>query len=124
MRTHVVINNTDMTPYVVDGSYKIRTEDAYESWNDGNMVEHRVVVSTKVTGSFDIGCSEQSITLSDLLDAISAATDNKVLTIGLYVPTLNQFKALHVYYELENTEHIRRADGSFIDVITITIKER
>lgn len=126
MRTHVIINNTDMTPYIVDGSYKIRTEDEYESWKDGNKIEHRIITSSKVTGSFDIACSNRanSITLANFLAALDAATNNGVLTMGIYVPTTNSLEAINCYYEKENTEHILSGDGSFIDVLTITIKER
>lgn len=126
MRTHVVINGINMTPYVVDGSYKIGTDDEYESWKDGNKVEHRIIVSSKVTGSFDIVCSNKSnsITLADFLAALNAATDNGVLTMGIYVPTTNSFEAINCYYTKENTEHIITGEGNIIDVITITIKER
>ena len=50
MQRHLLINGVDYTPYIVDGSYAIDSEDVYESWDDGNRVEHRIVVTQKVVG--------------------------------------------------------------------------
>ena len=126
MRNHLTVSNTDLTPYIVDGTYKMDTKDAYESWEDGNMMEHRVVVTSKVEGSFDIGCSNRSggITLAHFLELWADAVDNKVATIGVYVPSVNQFKAIDCYYTITSKEHILSGDGEFIDVLTVKIQER
>lgn len=124
MQTHITVNSVDMTPYVVDGSYDVVSNDSYESWKDGNFVEHRVIVTSKVEGSFEIVCSDKTITLSDFLTAWNAAVSNGVVTIGLYVPTLNSFQALECYYEIENPDHIKKMDDTFVDVLKIKVKER
>lgn len=124
MRVHLVVDSNDLTDYIVDGSYDVNTEDAYESWQDGNMVEHRVIVGQKVVGSFSILCSDKTITLADFLTYWNNAVDNGVVTIGLYVPSLNSFEALNCYYEITNAEHIKRVDDSFIDVMKVIVKER
>lgn len=124
MQTHITVNSIDMTPYVVDGSYDVKSEDSYESWKDGNYVEHRVIVTSKVNGEFEILCSDDTITLANFLTAWNAAVDNGVVTIGLYVPSRNAFEAFECYYEMENSEHIKRLDDTFIDVLKITVKER
>lgn len=123
MKTHVVINNVDFTPYVIDGSYKVESADTYESWIDGNYKEHRIIISSKVSGSFQIACGG-SLTLSNFLAALSAATSNGVLTIRLYVPNKNETKNLQCYCEVENEGHILTAGGNWIDKLTIKIKER
>lgn len=126
MQTHLVINGVDYTPDIVAGSYNINTEDAYESWNDANMVEHRIVVSSKVVGSVQILCSEEGNwpRVADFLADIDAVTNNYVLYCGLYVPSRGRFEALNVYYKLENTSHIKSIGGKFTDIFTLTIKER
>lgn len=126
MRNHLTVANQNLTPFIVDGSYDIQTDDQSESWNDANMLEHRVIISTKVTGSFQIVCSNRanSITLADFLALWESAVDNGVVTLGLYVPSRNSFEALNCYYEIKSSEHILTADGGFIDVLTISLKER
>lgn len=126
MRNHLTVANRNLTPYIVDGTYDIQTDDQSEKWNDANMLEHRVIISTKVTGSFQIVCSNRanSITLADFLALWESAVDNGVVTLGLYVPSRNSFEALDCYYEIKSADHILTADQEFIDVLTISLKER
>lgn len=126
MQSHLIIGGVDYTPYIVDGSYAIDSEDVYESWNDGNMVEHRIVVTNKVTGSVQILCSEEGTwpRVNVLLADIAAATDNYVLTCGVYVPSRGAFEAINCYYSLKNAKHIKSIGGKFTDIFTLEIKER
>lgn len=126
MRNHLTVANTNLTAYIVDGSYDIQTEDKYDSWDDANKVEHRVIITSKVSGSFQIACSNRanSITLSDFMSLWESAVDNGVVTLGLYVPSRNSFEALNCYFEIKSSEHILTADQEFIDVLTISLKER
>lgn len=122
----VVVNNTDITNYIVEGSYKMDSNDVYESWKDGNMREHRVIVAQKISGEFQVVCSNRSnsITLQNFLAIWNGAVDNGVVTLGAYVLDTNSFELLEAYYDIENVKHERSGDGSFIDVLKITITER
>lgn len=122
----VVVNNTDITNYIVEGSYKMDSSDTYESWKDGNMREHRIIVSQKIKGEFQVVCSNRanSITLADFLALWDSAVVNGIVTIGVYVLDTDTFEAIEAYYEMENVKHDRAGDGSFIDVLEITITER
>ena len=122
----VVVNNTNITNYIVEGSYIMDSSDAYESWKDGNFVEHRIIVGHKINGKFRVVCSNRSnsITLANFLSIWNGAVNNGVVTIGVYVLNTNTFEAIEAYYEIENVKHDRAGDGSFIDVLEITITER
>ena len=126
MQTQVVVNNTNITPYIVEGSYNVNSEDVYESWNDANKVEHRIVTTEKVKGSFEVVCSNRScsITLANFLSLWNGAVDNKVVTIGCRVLNTDKFEALECYFSIKNTKHDLAGDGSFIDVLQIDITER
>lgn len=120
----VVVNSTDITSHIVDGTYKINSSDQYESWKDGNGVEHRIIVRTKVSGSFDFVCCDKTITLSDFLTLWNGAVNNGVVLIGLTVLNEGRFDAINAYYEITNKDHIKKGDGQIIDVLTIKIQER
>ena len=122
----VVVNSTDITNYIVEGSYKMDSSASYESWKDGNLVEHRIIVTHKIKGKFQVVCSNRanSITLADFLALWNSAVANGVVTLAVYVLDTNQFEALEAYYDIENVKHDRAGDGSFIDVLEITITER
>ena len=122
----VVVNDTDITNYIVEGTYKMEAQDSYESWKDANGVEHRIIITSKVSGSFDLVCSNRSdsITLPDFLALWNGAVDNGVVTVGVYVINQGELKAIDAYHEISSKEHIRSGDGSLIDVLTINISER
>lgn len=122
----VVVNNTDITNYIVEGSYQMDSNDIYESWKDGNMREHRIIVAHKVNGTFQVVCSNRnnSITLHDFLTLWNGAVDNGVVTLGVYILDTDSTEMIEAYYEIENVKHDRAGDGSFIDVLEIKITER
>ena len=122
----VVVNNADITNYIVEGSYKMGSSNASESWEDGNKKEHRVIIATKISGQFQVVCSNRanSITLNDFLALWNGAVTNGVVTLGVYVLNKGTFEAIEAYYEIENVKHDRAGDGSFIDVLEIKITER
>lgn len=126
MKTHLVINGVDYTPFIVEDSYKINTVQKEESWEDGNRVTHKVVVSTKVTGSVQILCSEEGNwpEVADYLSDLAEATDNYVLTCLVYVPSLGANKAVECYYTNDNVSHIKSSGGKFTDIFELKITER
>lgn len=122
----VVVNNTDITNYIIEGSYQMDSNDIYESWKDGNMREHRIIVVHKVSGKFQVVCSNRnnSITLHDFLTLWNGAVDNGVVTLGVYILDTDSTEMIEAYYDIENVKHDRAGDGSFIDVLEIKITER
>lgn len=126
MKTHLIINGVDYTPFIVDGSYKINTTNKEESWQDGNMVTHKVVVSTKVTGSVQILCSEEGNwpRVDKYIKDLDEATDNFVLTCLVYVPSLDVTKVIDCYYSNDNVNHIKNVSGKFTDIFELKISER
>lgn len=122
----VIVNNTDITNYIVEGSYQMNSSDSYESWKDGNMKEHRIIVAQKVKGKFQVVCSNRSnsILLADFLALWNSAVVNGVVTLGVYVLDTNTLEYIEAYYNIESARHDRAGDGSFIDILEITLTER
>lgn len=120
----VVVAGTDITNHIIKGSYKINSSDQYESWKDGNGIEHRIIVRQKVSGSFDFVCCAETISLSDFLALWDSAVDNGVITLGMTVLNTGKFEALNAYYDITNKEHIKKGNNEIIDVLTIKIQER
>ena len=121
----VVIGTTDITPYVIEGTYKMDAQDTFESWLDGNKVEHRIIVTSKVQGEFNVVlCTQNSMPLDDFSDIFTNAESNGVINALVYVTNKGVKKAISAYYELTSKEHTLLADGSFLDVVTVGITER
>lgn len=120
----VVVGGIDISNYIVSGSYSVNASDQYESWMDGNGVEHRIIVRSKVSGSFEIGCCDKTITLSDFLAAWESAVNNGVVTMGCTVLNTGKFEALEAYYTITGKDHIKKGDGQIIDIMSVKIQER
>lgn len=124
MKTHLVIGETDYTNYIVPDSYDIHTESVYESWKDGNMLEHRIIIASKAKGKFKIRCSEDTLPLSDFISAWNSEVENGVVTLGLYVINTDTFEALECYYDIKPAQHIKSTGGKLYDVLEINITQR
>lgn len=126
MQSQVVVSSTDISRYIVDGTYNLNTEDQYESWKDGNLIEHRIIVSTKIRGSFQVVLSNKrrDMSLSDFMTLWNSAVSNGVATIGVRAANTGVFEAIECYYSMKNVSHALSADGTFVDVIEIEISER
>jgi hypothetical protein len=123
---NVVIGQTNIKNYIIEGTYKMDSSDSYESWQDGNFVQHRVIVTSKVNGSFDVACCNKtgSITLSDFCDIFTNAEDEGVILATLHVTNKGIMKTIEAYYKMTTKEHTLLADGTFLDVLTVTIEEK
>ena len=120
-----IIGQTDISNLIVDDTYKMDAEGVYESWKDGNYVEHRIYTSSKIRGSFNVVLSSKNnCTLSQFKAIIDGATTNHVLLGAFYCTNTGQMEAVNAYCKLTNKDHILTADGSFIDIVTVEITER
>ena len=124
--TLAVVNNTNITDYIIKDTYEINSEPIYTSWEDANFVEHRVYVRNKIKGSFEVITFGDAprVALVDFLNILKAGTVNNVLTIGLYVQNQGTFEALSCFYTVESTQHAPTTDGRFVDRAVISIEER
>lgn len=125
MQGIVVIGQTDISNYIIEGTYSMDSEDAYESWKDGNFVEHRIIVSRKVKGKFNLALSgKNNMTLAQFKAMLNAADNNGVLTMSVNLTNTGSNKAIEAYYSLKSKEHTLMAGGTFMDVVTMEIQER
>ena len=123
---NIVIGQTNIRDYIIEGTYKMDAVDAYESWQDGNFVQHRVIVTSKVNGSFDVACCNKtgSITLADFCSIFSNAEDEGVILASVYVTNKGAQRTIEAYYKMTTKAHTLLADGTFLDVVTVSIEEK
>lgn len=124
MKTHLTVYNTNLTDYIVPDSYEVYEEDVYKSWEDGNMVEHRVQIAKKVKGKFKIRCSEDTLPLSQFLDKWNHTITNGYAQIGVYVINKDSFQAVQCYYAIRPAQHVKSIGGQLYDVLEVEITQR
>ena len=125
MNTLVLMDGQNITPWIVPDSYKMEAEDMFESWRDGNFVEHRVYTRSRMTGKFSVWTAEKrGMTLDDFIEILDGATTDHVTTMAVYDATSNSMKAITAYLKVKPSEHKEYAEGKFYDVLDIEVEER
>lgn len=125
MNTLVIVNGTDITPYMDHKSYNMVLNDVYKSWTDGNEVEHRVYVRSKMKGSFRVWlCGKDDMDIDAFMELWNAATTNHVTTLGVYDIINNEIKAINAYCKITPSTHKVMANGEYWNVIEIEVTER
>jgi len=119
----ITINGHNIAPYIVEGSYQMDAEDQYLSWQDGNFTEHRIIVTSKVKGSFDIACRDD-LSLSDFMSYVTGGEVNGIILCGVWVTNKGVNKAINAYYTITNKTHDLTAEDDYVDVLTVELKER
>lgn len=119
----LVINNIDFTKYVNESTYKINRESVYEEWTDANGRIHRTEYRTRISGGFDL-CFVTKADYDDFLDAVRAASTNKLLTATLYVGgDVNDNVTTNLYYEL-GSSRIAKINANYIfNRVSMELKE-
>ena len=124
MTGQAIIGTTDISNLIVDGSYKMDNEIQYESWQDGNFVEHRSGRHKKLKGTFDVCLSSKTgMTLSQFSALVENATGSTGAIIGaFYCTNTGAVKAVNAFVHLKNSEHILTTNG-WIDVVSVEVQE-
>lgn len=125
MNTLCVIGNTDITPYINHGTYKTEHDNMSESWKDGNYVEHRVYIRSRLIVKFDVWlCGLNGMDTEAFFDLWNSAVDNNKITLGVYDHIAHSMKAITAYYDITPSDHKEMMNGNYFDVFTIGLTER
>jgi hypothetical protein len=125
MNALVIINGVDITPCIDWASYKISSKELYESWRDGNYVEHRVYTRTIHTGSFEVFlCGMNNMDTDSFMDLIASATNNNITTMAIFDNVSNSMQAIEAYLDITPTAHNELINGNYFDKFTIGVTER
>lgn len=125
MNRLVIVGGTDITPYINWKKYNIEAEEMYESWRDGNYVEHRIYIRSRMTGSFEVWlCGINDMDTDAFLALWNSATTNHVTTMAVYDQTINDMRAINAFCQITPSDHKQMMNGKFFDVFKIEVEER
>lgn len=118
------INTTDLSAYEDKEKHDVNRNDVFETWTDGNWVEHRVIARTRVEGSVFLKFSRQAAFDSFLSLLSSARNANGYYPITVWCSntgssvTINAFLAYSGQTKWDVTCPRKWQGG------TVTIRER
>lgn len=121
----VSINGTDITDYINPKTYKMNAEKVYESWQDGNFIEHRIFVRDRIKGSFEVALYGQGgMTTQNFLDTWNGGVQNGVATMLVYVQNTNQNEPIEAFFDFKGKFHREMINHRYCDILTVEIMER
>ena len=125
MNTLVIVNGTDITQYIDWASYALASQDIFQSWTDGNFVEHRIYSRSRISGTFRVWlCGKNGMNVDAFMTLWNGATHNHITTLGVYDNVANEIKAINAYCNIVPESHREMVNGDYFDILTIEVTER
>lgn len=78
------ISGLDISKHIIVGSYEVNNEDIFNSWEDGNRVEHRDYIRTKAVGK----CSLLFSTIEEYQEFVEHMRIHRIHNGGYYNCTI------------------------------------
>lgn len=121
----IFIGSNNITDIVVVDSYKMDKTQEYESFNDGNMVSHRIITAEKISGQFNVVLSEKNnCTLEQFTNIWNMAVTNGCVLATVYVTNTGKIETINAYYSITSQQHTLTACGTYLDILEIKLEER
>lgn len=119
------INNKDMNQHIVCGSYKVNKQEVFNSWTDGNKVEHRDVVRSRVAGTCSLHFSSQ-----EEYNSFLTHMEQSLVRNGGYYNceiTVNNMVTTHTgqfFIDFEPIKESNATDSEMVEEFELNIQER
>lgn len=118
------IGNHDLTPYTDIQNFEVNQADEYTTWVDGNHVEHREVMRTRIEGKVKVGFrfAEE---LDDFYSALAAnVQQGGYYPVTAYVQNTAQTVTFNAFIETTAKSKFDLPGYRFWKEVELTIKER
>lgn len=118
------IGTTDLTPYVDIQNFDVNSEDIYESWTDGNFIEHREITRSRVIGKIKLGFSDTT----DFTNFQTLLSNNRNVNgyypIQIHVNNTNSTESINAFISPEGSAKWDQKNGRQWLVLALEIRER
>lgn len=100
MATLFMINTNDLSKYVDPEEYEVNRFDVYEEWTDGNLIDHRVITRTRITGRIYLKLKDADFTTVKGLLA-SERNANGYYPISIYCSNTGTLESINAFLDYE-----------------------
>lgn len=118
------IGATDLTPWEDIQNHDVNREDVYETWTDGNWVDHRVVVRTRITGKISLGFAKAADFAAFQALLISARDAEGYYPITVYCANTGTSETVNAYLDTSGADKWDRTNSRQWQVVTVEITGR
>lgn len=118
------IGSTDLSQYADIQNYNINEVDVFQSWTDGNWIDHRDVVRTRITGTVLLGF--KTAASWSAFQALLASQRNAAgyYPVTLYVNNTGTTETIDAFLDMTNATKWDLVNDRFWRVQTVKVTER
>lgn len=98
------IGTTDLTQYCDPEQHKVNRFDVYETWTDGNYIDHRAIARTRITGEIFLKFRSESdfTTVKSLLT--SQRNADGYYAISVYCSNTGSLESINAFLDYEGED--------------------
>lgn len=122
--TLIQIGSTDLTAYADIQNFNINREDVYESWTDGNWIDHREIVRTRIRGTFQLGFKASAAWESFLALMSSEQDAAGFFPVTVYVQNTGSTETIDAFLDITGAAKWDWVNDRFWRTISVTLTER
>lgn len=118
------IGSTDLSQYADIQNYNINDADVFQSWTDGNWIDHRDMVRTRITGTVLLGF--KTAASWSAFQTILASQRNAAgyYPVTLYVNNTGTTETIDAFLDMTNATKWDLVNDRFWRVQTVKVTER
>jgi len=118
------INTTDLSDYADVQNFNVNKVDVYQDWTDGNWIDHREIVRTRISGSFQLGFKNAT----DWSTFATLLTNNKTAAgyypVTVHVNNTNATETINAFLDMQVSNKWDLTNSRFWRVVTVTLTQR
>lgn len=114
----------DMTGKMDIQGYGLNRADVYQTWTDGNWLDHRDVVRTRISGAVKLGFSSEADYRSFLENLAAAATADGSVHVKAYVNNVRTVCDFYAFIDTAGAGKWDLTNSRQWQAVTLTVSER
>lgn len=118
------IGSTDLTAYADIQNYNINKADVFQNWTDGNWVDHRDMVRTRITGTILLGFKTAASWSAFLALLTSQRNAAGFYPVTVYVNNTGTTETIDAFLDMTNATKWDLVNDRFWRVQTVTVTQR
>lgn len=118
------IDTTDLTPWEKTSEHEANKTEVWEEWTDGNLVTHRVVSRTKVTGKVILNFSRLTDYTAFLTLLATKRNVNGYYPVSIYCSNTDTLETVNAFLDVSGDTQFDVTAPIKHYSVTISITER
>lgn len=118
------IGTSDLSENMDYQNYSMNDFPIFQSWTDGNMVEHRNSVRSRISGAFDLAFYSDQDFNSFLTLMSSAIQSDGYYSVTAYVQNTNSTETFDAFIEYDSESKFDFANSREYHLVKMNVRQR